>query len=113
MPYSNPSIRRENNKIYQKTYYIKNKSYYKIKNHERRDSIKALLTELKTDKGCIKCGESNPLCLDFHHKDPTTKTVNVSEMGRRGWSIERIIEEINKCDVLCANCHRKEHNKAG
>ena len=65
--------------------------------------------ELKSTYYCIKCGENNPLCLDFHHRDPVEKKYELAYMGVRGYSKEKILAEIDKCDVLCANCHRKNH----
>jgi hypothetical protein len=52
---------------------------------------------------CGHCGESDPRCLDFHHRNPTEKVFNVS----RQRTIEALKKEIAKCDILCANCHRK------
>ena len=73
------------------------------KQHEKKKQV--LLDARKS--GCIKCGESDPSCLDFHHRDPSTKE---GDLGRvRRFSIKRILAEIAKCDVLCANCHRKHH----
>jgi hypothetical protein len=43
--------------------------------------------------------------LDLHHRDPTTKRFTI---GRgRSWSLQNLLTEIEKCDVLCANCHRR------
>lgn len=47
--------------------------------------------------------------IQFHHKDPETKTANVSSMVQWGWSIERIQEEIDLCLPLCEDCHAKVH----
>lgn len=55
------------------------------------------------------CGEADPVCLDFHHKNPTTKLGQVPVLSSRGWSKERIVAEVAKCTVVCANCHRKTH----
>jgi hypothetical protein len=57
---------------------------------------------------CSKCGEKDRVCLDFHHLDPTSKDYNVSWLLRYG-SKKKIIAEVQKCIVLCANCHRKLH----
>lgn len=53
--------------------------------------------------GCKDCGEMNPIVLDFDHIEDN-KLANVAEL--RGNSIEKLIAEIEKCDVVCANCHR-------
>lgn len=75
------------------------------KNSLRMQSKKALIAAAK--QACSRCPESHPACLDFHHRDPETKSFALS----RGHEHSRaaILAEIAKCDVLCANCHRKEH----
>lgn len=57
---------------------------------------------------CAHCGEDHPGILEFHHVDPTAKEFTIGS-GWRNASRNRILEEINKCIVLCANCHRKLH----
>ncbi len=57
---------------------------------------------------CNRCPEKDPRCLDFHHIDHATKSFCVSAAPNCGYSRERILEEIAKCEVICANCHRKE-----
>jgi Fe-S-cluster-containing dehydrogenase component len=57
---------------------------------------------------CLKCGESDIACLDFHHRNPAEKDGNVVHMARYG-NVEKALAEAAKCDVLCSNCHRKLH----
>jgi len=54
---------------------------------------------------CVQCGESDPMVLEFHHKREKEFAVGVLASG--GYPIEKIQSEIDKCDVLCANCHRR------
>lgn len=68
------------------------------------------LWELKCGLCCVKCGESHPACLDFHHTDPKNKDGLISKLIARA-SMDRVIAEIEKCETLCANCHRKFHCK--
>ena len=58
---------------------------------------------------CLYCGEARKPCLDFHHINPTDKDQTVSEATARGWSNARLLREIKKCLVVCANCHRWLH----
>lgn len=56
---------------------------------------------------CIICGESEPVCIDFHHINPIDKEFTIGK--HRGKSRESLSKEISKCVCLCANCHRKAH----
>jgi len=67
------------------------------------------LKNLKATLKCNRCPENHPACLTFHHSDPKDKDMEVARAVRQGWSIARIKTEIDKCEVLCANCHAKEH----
>ena len=59
---------------------------------------------------CIVCGESEPCVIDFHHITESNKTSEVATMMRQSMSKAVILEEVNKCVTLCANCHRKVHS---
>jgi 5-methylcytosine-specific restriction endonuclease McrA len=55
---------------------------------------------------CADCGESDPVCLDFHHLH--SKTLNISQLiFSRRRSLAALRAEMAKCVVLCANCHRR------
>lgn len=77
----------------------------KLKRRER-------FLELKSTLKCNRCGENDIACLDFHHTDKDDKDFSISAVVK-DYSWDRILEEIEKCEVLCANCHRKEHFYAG
>jgi hypothetical protein len=64
-----------------------------------------LLSELKAVSGCLQCGEAHPDCLDFHHRDAGAKSFTVCKSKR--WAWDTLLREVEKCDILCANCHRK------
>lgn len=55
------------------------------------------------DNPCMDCGETNIIVLEFDHKDRSTKTANIADLVTKR---KRLLEEIDKCDVVCANCHR-------
>lgn len=64
----------------------------------------------------MKCGESRGHLLDYHHLDPSTKENTIARLTSNTSSVQKIEEEIGKCIVLCANCHRDFHyleNKNG
>lgn len=71
----------------------------------RLRKMKAIVLYLQTHP-CVDCGETDPLVLDFHHRDPSTKLFTVRDKGLHT-SVQRLEAEIRKCEVLCANCHRK------
>ena len=74
--------------------------------HKYNERVK-WVNEYKGTLKCKKCGESRYYLLDFHHRDPHDKKCSVSDTLRN--SKEATISEIEKCDVLCANCHREWH----
>lgn len=73
----------------------------------RWTDLREWVHERKRQDGCARCGRSDPACLVFHHTDE--KLTTVAEMVSAGKSREAIAEEMGRCVVLCANCHRKQH----
>lgn len=102
MPYKDKEKQKERNKEYQKLHYAKKSQYYKDKAAERKNLLRVEYTKLKSELKCEFCGEDHISCLDFHHIDPGTKEINVAEAASRGWSLNRVKEEIKKCSIpLC------------
>ncbi len=79
---------------YAKKLYIKNKKY---------------IYDILLKNPCVVCGESDPACLDFDHIDPSEKEFHISQSVYM--SAKKVQKEIEKCQVLCANCHRKKTAK--
>lgn len=76
---------------------------------KRRRKVKKMAIEYKGSK-CAKCGlkDDCPDIYDFHHRDSNEKDFNLGHKGYcRAW--EKVKTELDKCDMLCANCHRREH----
>ena len=67
--------------------------------------------DYKKTLSCGRCGFSHPAALDFHHKDPLTKSFKMGDIAFVEKNKNIIFEEIKKCEVLCSNCHRIEHSK--
>ena len=101
MPAKNP-------KEYQQKYYQERKGLYAEQSRQSRQRKKEWYNNIMSDKSCSRCGESDVACLDWHHTDPTQKEAGVSWLLANR-SRQSILEEMDKCIVLCANCHRKLH----
>tara|TARA_R100001377_G_C3140249_1_gene92431 strand:- start:209 stop:643 length:435 start_codon:yes stop_codon:yes gene_type:complete len=101
---------RECNKAYQREHYKKNKKYYAKKargwEKEYKHEAYSYLRE-KAKDGCVHCGEQDFRCLQFNHIERSTKIDSVSSMVRDNKNLSVIKEEVDKCEVLCANCHFK------
>ncbi len=72
----------------------------------RHAKIKMLVDEYKRQHPC-RCGEKEIVCLEFHHLDPNEKEFSIS--GNHQRQEAKIVAEMEKCIVVCANCHKKIH----
>lgn len=99
---------REDQRTYSKEHYRRNKALYlnRAKAGKKRTYLRnrIFLSEYLSDKYCIDCGISNILVLEFDHVRGE-KSANIADKVAC-WSITRIKEEIDKCEIRCANCHR-------
>jgi hypothetical protein len=68
-----------------------------------------IVDTFKVEHGC-SCGEDRLQCLDLHHRDPSLKLFSISQMLDKV-GVEKLQTELEKCDVLCANCHRDLHHQ--
>jgi len=96
-------------KNYNKEHYKKNRKLYKDRAKTRKRESVAWIKKYKKELSCQRCFENHPACLVFHHKDPKSKKGTINRLVRDGYSKEKILKEIEKCEVLCFNCHAKEH----
>lgn len=99
---------RECQKEYRKKHYENNKIKYVNKAKLQTKKMVDWFLGIKSKLKCEVCGEDRHWVLDFHHTDPKQKDFEVSKMIR-SVSKETILNEISKCKVLCANCHRDLH----
>lgn len=74
-----------------------------------QDAAKLYVSNLLITNGCIDCGEKDILVLDFDHLG--NKKNSISRMIHNGVSLTKIVEEIEKCVIRCANCHRRKTAK--
>ncbi len=99
----------EKTKEYNRKWYQRNKARRRASNNVSRNRIREWFAEYRKPLKCTRCPESHPACLDFHHRNSDEKDIEVSNMASQGFSKQRILEEISKCDVICSNCRRKHH----
>ena len=105
MPYKN----HEDQKASWRKHYSKNKKYYYERNLKRRKELRKWLISLKTNKPCVRCNNIfNHKAMDWHHKDSTKKLFDIANAVNHLYSKEKILKEINKCELICSNCHRTE-----
>jgi transcription elongation factor Elf1 len=109
MPYKDREKRLEYAREWNRKNYLNNKQAEKNRNYARRKIIINWYNTYKKTLACVVCGEKESVCLDFHHLNPIEKDLNLATVKNWGYSIERLQSEINKCVILCSNCHRKLH----
>lgn len=100
---------------YIREHYNKNKDYYlkksKNRNAELRTKTLEYIGKYLSTHPCVDCGESDILVLEFDHADRKTKTEEVNKLVRSRGPFNKIVEEVQKCEVRCANCHRRKTAK--
>lgn len=74
------------------------------KKRVRAETQAAVLAYL-AEHPCVDCGEDDVIVLEFDHL--RDKTANVSALIAGASGVKRVFEEIAKCEVVCANCHRR------
>jgi hypothetical protein len=89
-------------------HYKANKKTYMTRQETRRQKHITRVNEYKSITGCIECGDTRFYVLDLHHRNSDEKEFSVGELTHGNW--EKIQREIDKCDVLCSNCHRELHH---
>lgn len=98
-----------------KTYYAANAERMKkqigVRNKRLRNEAQEWVCVYLDTHPCVDCGETDILVLEFDHlKD---KELSISNMCLRGWSVDKIKQEITKCEVVCANDHRRRTARRG
>lgn len=98
-----------------KNHYNKNKEYYLKKTQKRNAKLKLevfnYVSQFLSKNPCIDCGESDIAVLEFDHNGKVPKFKAVSFVMGHGYPLWKVKEEISKCDVRCANCHRRKTAK--
>lgn len=91
---------------YTREHYTNNKQYYFDKNDRHTSRIREMVKE-KKNVPCTDCGGRFPFpVMDFDHLDGTEKLFNVSRGAGYAAGFAKTLREIEKCEVVCSNCHR-------
>lgn len=99
--YSDPEKQKEA----ARRHYERNREVYRERNDRKRARLRQMVVEAKSVP-CTDCGETlPPYCMDFDHRDRGEKEALISHLVNQ-LSTRRLLAEIAKCDVVCANCHR-------
>jgi hypothetical protein len=93
--------KKEQDKKHWKKHSKKWLKHYALKQKE----VNEFYINYKKTLSCLKCNESRYWLLDFHHKDPSKKEFELSQI----WNIKSFEKEVKKCIPLCSNCHRDFH----
>jgi hypothetical protein len=78
----------------------------KLRKKEVRHRNREIVWEYFKNHPCVDCGETDPLVLEFDHQ--RDKVDSVSMIAGGGSSTKKLLDEIAKCEVRCANCHRRK-----
>ncbi len=106
---------KECTRLFVKNHYNNNKQYYLEKTQKRNTKLMSeilnYIQQYLLKNPCVDCGESDVVVLEFDHTGKLPKFKAISSLIRSRYPLEKIKEEISKCEVRCANCHRKKTSK--
>jgi endonuclease I len=108
MPYKDLEKRKAYHKERSRKHYEANREEIINKAQAKKKEFREQWNAFKRTLKCTKCGFSHPAALDFHHVDPAEKEGNIHRLLSNG-QFKKLEEELEKCIVLCANCHRIHH----
>lgn len=100
---------KEYQRNYQRGWHQRHKAERLARVYERKAATYEYIQAIKKQLCCADCGERHPAVLQFHHLNSKDKTFNLADAARYALSQDRINKEIEKCVVLCANCHIIRH----
>lgn len=92
-------------------HYAKYRALYlnraKVRRERLRTEFRTKMLEYLSSKSCQECGEADIRVLELDHLDPKMKSFNISQAVKLGHSWATVLTEVDKCQVLCANCHKR------
>ena len=106
MPFKDP----ERQRLASRRHYEKNRDVIKRKAKENsratRERVGKWLLDYLRDHPCIDCGEADPIVLEFDHQ--RDKKFAIGSATSKGVALSTVVAEVEKCEVRCANCHRRK-----
>lgn len=105
-PWCRPCTRTHNMERYHDNHDHYAKHHTLLTKNKRQEKMLRVLEYLQTHP-CIDCGEADPIVLEFDHREDAIKISAVAVLITHNCGWEKIKTEIDKCDVRCANCHRR------
>ena len=97
---------------YVRIHYKNHTKYYLDKARKRNKVTKEIATSYLgpylLSHPCVDCGEKDILVLEFDHRDRNKKLGEIRHIIQNGATLEKVIKEVEKCDVRCSNCHRRK-----
>ena len=94
-------------KKYQEKNIDKVREWGKLNKRKQVQERRQFINEYKSNYSCKKCGDTRSYVLDFHHIDPSNKTFDLGDATK--YSITKLKIELEKCIILCRNCHSEFH----
>jgi hypothetical protein len=100
---------KEYQRNYQRGWHQRHRTERLARIYERKAAIYEYIQNIKNQLCRADCGQRHPATLQFHHLNAEDKMFNIGDAIRDGISLDRIKKEIEKCIILCANCHAIRH----
>ena len=101
---------RDCQRTYKRNHYLRHKvAYIERSKKQKEESVlrnRRLVQEYLKTHPCVDCGESDPIVLEFDHVGKKDRTVAKLVLQAVSW--EKILKEIQQCQIRCANCHRRK-----
>jgi hypothetical protein len=101
---------KEEKNAYERERYAASQGAYKersvARQKENRKVLRQFVWDFLKEHPCIDCGETDPIVLEFDHL--SDKKWSIADVASHNVSQKKLNEEIAKCEVRCANCHRKK-----
>ena len=102
-------------KTYKRDYYLQHHEKYKAKARQNsaqyKERMRQFLLDFFAEHSCVDCDETDPVVLEFNHRPDEVKVECVTTMIWNRKPFDLIEIEIAKCDVRCANCHKRKTSK--